>query len=347
MSGHDESNPTTATPPAITPPFGFAIVLGAATLFGTLGPLSRFAYDAGMEPVAFVAWRALIGIGGTLAFVVWRLGRGSVRLVHLGALPRRARVTLFVAGLTGFTLNLCMFIAFDRITVALALLGFYTYPALVAIANVALGRERLDTPRLIALGLALLGMVAVVASQLDPNAGIRFDALGFGLALGAAVSQMVFVVISRDGYREVPTEQAMTTVLVISVIGATSLAILSGHADALALPVRQPSILPLLLFTGIFAAAIPSLAFLAGIRAIGGTRAGILMLFEPVVGVVLAAWLLGESLAPIQLAGALAILGAAVILQRGSSESIETVTGDDGRGRPLDDGRALHVPGGP
>ena len=48
-----------------------------------------------------------------------------------------------------------MFIAFDRITIALALLGFYTYPAMVAVANVALGRERLDRTRVIALGLAI------------------------------------------------------------------------------------------------------------------------------------------------------------------------------------------------
>ena len=40
------------------------------------------------------------------------------------------------------------------------------------------------------------------------------------------------------------------------------------------------------------------------------------MLFEPVVGVALAAWLLDEALAPIQVVGAIAILGAAVILQR-------------------------------
>lgn len=40
------------------------------------------------------------------------------------------------------------------------------------------------------------------------------------------------------------------------------------------------------------------------------------MLFEPVVGVALAAIFLGESLTPVQVAGAVAILGAAVILQR-------------------------------
>ena len=331
----------------LSPGTGFGLVLCAAALFGTLGPTSRFAYDAGMEPAAFVVWRALIGVAGTLAFIAWRLSRGSRSLIRMGSLPPRVRVTLLVAALMGFSVNLCMFIAFDRITVALALLGFYTYPAVVALVNVALGRERLDAPRLVALGLALLGMVAVVASQIDPVTGLRIDAAGFGLAIGAALSQAVFVVISREGYREVSTEQAMTTVLVVTVLGASVLSIATGHAEALVRPIVEPSVVPLLLFTGIFGAAIPSLAFLAGIRAIGGTRAGILMLFEPVVGVLLAAWLLAEALVPIQVVGALAILGAAVILQRGSSGGIPVDGTGTGSGIAADDVLAIHVPGGP
>jgi len=318
-----------------------AIVVGSAALFGMLGPLSRFAYDAGMEPPAFVVWRALFGLAATAAFVAWRVRRGDITLARWSTLPGSARRLLLLAALMGFTLNLAMFIAFDRITVALALLGFYTYPAMVAIANAALGRDRLDRRRVVALALALAGMVAVVASQLDPAAGIRFDALGFGLALGAALSQTVYVVVSRDGYPTVPTEQAMTLVLGVTVVGATIVSLLMGHAAALVEPVRSPSLLPLLLFTGIFAAAIPSMGFLAGIRAIGGTRAGILMLFEPVVGVALAAWLLGESLVPLQAVGALAILGAAIILQRGPGDPASDADA------LADDGRALVVPGGP
>ena len=214
-AAHEATDHTVLTPTA-----GFVVVLCAAALFGTLGPTSRFAYEAGMEPAAFVVWRALIGVAGTLTFIAWRLSRGSPTLVRLGSLRPRVRVTLLVAALMGFSVNLCMFIAFDRITVALALLGFYTYPAVVALVNVVLGRERLDAQRLFALGLALFGMVAVVASQIDPEAGLRIDALGFGLAIGAALSQAVFVVISRDGYREVSTEQAMTTVLIVTALGA-------------------------------------------------------------------------------------------------------------------------------
>ncbi len=319
-----------ARPPAI----GFLVVIGAAALFGMLGPLSRFAYDQGMQPAAFVAWRAGVALVVLLAVVTVQVVRGQGTWLRFRAMPRRAQVTLLVAAVTGFTLNLFMFFAFDRISVALALLGFYTYPAMIAVVNVALGREPLDRPRVVALLLALAGMAAVVASQLDPASGIRLDALGLGLALGAAVSQTIYVTVSRDGYPDVPTEQAITIVLAVTLVGATIMAILGGNAASLAWPVEQPSVLPLLLFTGIFAAAIPSLGFLTGIRTIGGFRAGVLMLFEPVVGVALAAWLLDESLVPIQILGAVAILAAAVILQRAS----RTIDPDDA---------AVAIPGGP
>ena len=248
------------------PVAGFAIVITAASLFGMLGPLSRFAYDAGMEPLPFVAWRGGIGLLAAGAFVAWRISRGAERLTRLADLDREARLTLLVAALLGFSLNLAMFIAFDLVTVALALLGFYTYPVIVAGVNVALGREPLDRSRAVALVLAVGGMVAVVASQLDPAAGIRVDAIGFGLALAAALSQAAFVVISRTGYRTVPASQAMTVVLATTVICSVAIGLVTGAGTALTYPLRDPSILPLLAFTGLFAAAIPSILFLTGIR---------------------------------------------------------------------------------
>ena len=63
------------------------------------------------------------------------------------------------------------------------------------------------------------------------------------------------------------------------------------------------------------------------------------MLFEPVVGVALAAWLLAEPLAPIQVVGAVAVLGAALMLQR-----------SPGAGPAADEpdgARPVVVPGGP
>jgi len=244
------------------PIVGVVVVLTAASLFGTLGPLSRFAYDAGMQPLAFVTWRGAIGLLATAAFVAWRIARRGASLTRPADLDGRARLSLGIAALMGFVLNLCMFIAFDRITVALALLGFYTYPVMVATGNVALGREPLDRPRIAALVLAVVGMVAVVASQLDPAAGIRFDTIGVGLAIGAAMSQAVFVLVSRSGYRAVPADQAMAVVLAVTVACGVVVSVFTGATAPLSYPIEAPSVVPLLVFTGLFAASIPSVLFL-------------------------------------------------------------------------------------
>jgi pimeloyl-ACP methyl ester carboxylesterase len=108
-------------------------------------------------------------------------------------------------------------------------------------------------------------------------------------------------------------------------------ALVTGAGAALAYPLTQPSLWPLLLFIGLFACALPSLCFLIGIRVIGGMRAGVVMLWEPVVGVALAAVLLGQTLQPIQLLGGAAILAAALLLQRtsplGVGAAARTATG--------------------
>jgi drug/metabolite transporter (DMT)-like permease len=207
----------------------------------------------------------------------------------------------------------------------------------------------MDRSRVIALLLAVAGMVAVVAAQLDPTSGIKVDVLGLGLALVAAGCQAAFVIISRNGYPSVPSSQAMAVVLATTVVCAVIIAAITGTGAALAYPLTDPSILPLLAFTGIFAAAIPSLGFLTGIRVIGGTRAGILMLFEPVVGVALAALLLGEDLVPLQLVGAAAILAAALLLQRGAGLERRAAATDADAASDADDasGPAIVVPGGP
>ena len=78
-----------------------------------------------------------------------------------------------------------------------------------------------------------------------------------------------------------------------------------------------------MLFAGIFAAGIPSFLFLAGIRSIGGVKAGILMLAQAPVGVALAAVFLDESIGPIQVAGGIAILAAALIIQRSGAPAAD------------------------
>ena len=311
---------------------GALIVVIAAALFGSLGVTARFAYDMGMEPFAFVAWRA--GVGAVGLWLVMAIVRRPKRIVaDLKAIDPRAVRWLVLAIVLGAALNLAAFLSFDNTTVALALLGFYTYPAMVAGGSVLLGRERLDANRVVALLLALAGMAAVVLGAPAVEPGGRATLLGLGLALAAAAFQTAFVLTSR-GYANVPADQAMGVILAGSSLVAVIITLVVLGPGALALPLGAPSLIALLLFVGLLAAALPSVLFLTGIRWIGGVRTGILMLFEPVVGVALAAALLAERLEPVQAFGGATILLAALIVQRGTA------------GRP-DEPAVAPAPGGP
>jgi drug/metabolite transporter (DMT)-like permease len=295
---------------------GTLAVAVAACLFGTLGPASRGAYDAGLTPLTFALWRASLGTLGLLAIIGVLSIRGRNRF-HWTVLDRRTIAALGAAVSAGIVLNLAIFSAFGRMSIALALLGFYTYPALVAIGAVAMGEEQLTRGRVTALALALVGMAVVVLGGSGTGSGPGFELAGFGLALLAAAMQAVYVLLGRRGFPAVPTEEATLVVLSGTAAGFMLLTIATGSLGVALVPFRSPDALPVLLWAGLAGASVPTLLFLLGIRAIGPTRAAIIALIEPLAGTALAAILLAELLSPLQVAGGALVLAAAALLQRG------------------------------
>jgi drug/metabolite transporter (DMT)-like permease len=149
--------------------------------------------------------------------------------------------------------------------------------------------------------------------------------LGIVLCIAAAASQVVFMTVSRGGYSRVPADAATIVILAASVVGASTIAVLVGQGQQLLAPFRSVEPWPILLVAGVLAAGVSSLLFLTAIRTIGGTRTGILMLLEPVVGVVLAALLLGEALGPLQAVGGGLVLAGALVLQLRSEPALEPI----------------------
>jgi drug/metabolite transporter (DMT)-like permease len=294
---------------------GYVLAIAGASMFAWLGPLSRWAGDAGMEQLAFVAWRA--GVGALVLAVVVAL-RHRTRAMSRPA--KRELWILAAATLVALVLNLAIFAAFARVPIAIALLGLYTYPAMVAGVAVVTRSETPSPSTLIALALALVGMAVVVAGGFDPSAGGAIDLAGVALALVAAAAQTVFVTISRRGYPSIPADEAIAVILAGTFIGCVAIALLTAHAGQLTLPFGQPELLAIVIVSGSLGAAVPSFLFLSAVRLIGGMRTGILMLFEPVVAVTLAAILLHEAIRPIQVLGAVGVLSAAIVLRRSATD---------------------------
>lgn len=292
---------------------GAALVVLAATCFATLGPASRYAFAAGVDPLTLVTWRATIGLLFVVgaAFVLAR--RGQLVARPLSEIPRRHQALNVVAGLAGGLLNLMVLIAITRISITLALLVFYTYPAMVALVSTVFFKERLDATRWAALVVSLVGLVLVIIGAGSVGA---FDLVGVGLAFAGALCQVAYALLARHGFPSIPGPQVGAITFGVGTALYLAIGLAVGNLAALGAPLASSAALLPILWAGVIGAGIPTMAWIVGIRALGAPRAAIISTLEPVVGVILAALLLGERPTPLQIVGGALIVGAAIVVQR-------------------------------
>jgi drug/metabolite transporter, DME family len=297
-------------PPRTT--LGTALIVLAATCFGTLGPLSRYAEDAGVGSLALVAWRAGLGAAVMVIFIALGAAFGRRWAVPLSQIPNRDRALLLAAAGANAILNFSVFTAFLRISIALALLVFYLYPAFVALVSVFWLGERLDRVRWAALGVSLAGLVLVLAGA----GGLgSLDLLGIGLAFLGALAQVFYVLAARHGFNHVPGPQAAGLTMAGGGAIYVLAALVTGQAAVLGEPLDSVDSVWPVLVAGVLGAGVPTVSYITGIRLLGAPRAAILATLEPVIGVALAAWLLREQPTLLQLLGGALVLAAAVVLQ--------------------------------
>jgi drug/metabolite transporter (DMT)-like permease len=293
---------------------GAGLIVLAALCFGTLGPITRFADEAGVGSLALVAWRAGIGASAMLFLLVGLALVAGRRPQSPRGIPARQRWFVLAGAAANLVLNLAMFIAFVRIEIGLSLLLFYLFPAFVAVASVLWFDERLDAVRWAALGISMLGLVLTLAGA----GGLGdLDPLGIGLSVMAAFAQAFYVLAARHGFPDVQPIEAAASTMGLAAIGYVGIAIVTGQVAALGAPLASADALVAVALAGLVGAAVPTLCFITGIRLLGAPRAAILATLEPVVGVALAAWLLNEQPSPLQLVGGALILVASVLLQVG------------------------------
>lgn len=293
---------------------GAALVALAAVCFGTLGTLTRFGIQNGIDALPLVMWRAALGALLVLLVVAVRTARGRRSFAAFDEVPRREWAIQGLGILSGATLNLGLFVAFSRISIALALLIFYSYPTLVSVVSAWRFGEPFDRFRVVALGATLLGLALVLAGAGGVGA---LDPLGVGLAFISGLAQMFYVLAARHGFPNIPTFQAASITMGGGALVYLLLGALSGTLANFAQPLASPAALSIALVAGLVGAGIPTLAFIAGIRLLGPPRAAILSTLEPVVGVALAALLLGEIPSTLQAIGGALVISGGVLAQLG------------------------------
>ncbi|HEX4716993.1 MAG TPA: EamA family transporter [Thermoleophilaceae bacterium] len=282
---------------------GTLMCISSGAAFGAMAIFGKLSYREGVNVATLLAARFVIA-----AVVFWALVLASGARHQLRSLTGRDLRTGLALGACGYAIQAgCYFLALERIEASLLSLLLYTFPAMVAAAAVVLGREHIDARRAAALGLASFGLVLVLAGS---GAG-ALDPLGAALGIAAAVVYSTYILVS-DGVAgrldpRVLSALVCTGAAVSLTIGSALLGQLHPGAVTAA---GWGWLVSLALVSTVGAISL----FFAGLARVGPTTASILATVEPVVTVLLAFLVFGETLAAVQLAGGALVLTAVVVL---------------------------------
>jgi len=286
------------------PSVGALICLASAAAFGAMGIFGKLAYEEGATVGTLLATRFVLA-----AALFWLLLAVSGRAGDLRALPRRDVGIAIALGAVGYSAQAGgYFAALERLDASLLSLLLYTFPAMVTVAAIALGRERANRRTAVALAFASTGLVMVLAGA---GAG-ELDPVGAALGLAAAVIYSVYI-LSSEGVAARVGPLALSTLVCTG--AATTLTIGAAAAGDL-----DPGAVSAAGFGWLGAIALVSTVgavglFFAGLQRVGPTAASILSTLEPVVTVGLAFIVFSESLGPVQLAGGVLVLAAVLAVR--------------------------------
>lgn len=286
------------------PPTGVLFCLGSAASFGAMGVLGKLAYDEGATAATLLTTRFVLAAG-----VLWLVVLCATRAQGLRAISRRDAGLALALGAVGYGAQAgAYFVALERLDASFLSLLVYTYPLIVTVTAIGLGRESATRRTALALGLASTGLVLVLAGA----AAGTLDLLGTALGLGAAVVSSAYVLVSESVAVRMGALALSTLVCTGAAVTFALAGLASGGLDPGGVsPTGYAWLGSLALVSTVGAIAL----FLAGLRRVGPAAASILSTLEPVVTVVLAFMVFSEALGPAQLAGGALVLSAVVAVR--------------------------------
>jgi drug/metabolite transporter (DMT)-like permease len=258
-----------------------------------------------VSPLGLLCWRFTIAAAVLWVVVIVRRpplpnGAGLVRLLGLGGVVLAGEVALYFFGL-------------QHLDAGLAEVLLFLFPAWVVVIGAVVARR---APPVLVVGCTVAAVVGA-ALCVGASAGDRTRSAGFllgvGLLVAASVAYACYVVLA-DGAVARHGALIATTVVVtgaaVSFLCAASLtgASMPGTAQARWAAIGMAVVSTVLAF-GLLS---------AGLARLGSARAAVIATSEPVMAVLLGAWLLGERLTWLQGVGmAMVVAAITVIVWRG------------------------------
>jgi len=284
----------------------FATLLLIALMMGANHVAARIAFNHGTDVATAVVVRSTV-TAIVVALIAWAAG------VRPQFTTRHRRMLPVIGGLIGVQ-SLCLYSAVARLPVALALLAFNTYPIWTAMWARLLYGQRPERALLMAMPVILAGLALALdvfgaASGLGASGQWARIGAGVAFALAAAASFGLALVVTQHEAADVDGRVRTATTMAMAALIALAAVAVRGHFQ---LPDAPAGWAGLATLTFLYGTAFTIMFTVLPRLGVVGNSA--IMNVEPVFALVLAWAVLGQTIAPVQVAGALLVVGAVMVL---------------------------------
>ena len=271
----------------------YGIYILAMLIFGTNGYLVAHLSLQGSQ---IVLVRTLVG--GLLLTAIVLLRGGFDR----EAVRAEWRDLLF--GGVALGLNwVALFTAYRLLNVSLATLIYYAGPMLVLLFSPLLFRESLTPQKIAAVAIVAAGLFCITGSI--TSAGMSLSGL-----LAAVLSALFYASLIIFNKRIVKTGGMQTAALELDVAFVVVLIYVLLTAG---IPHPLKADIPYLLVLGLVNTGIAYMLYFTGLQKLPGQSVALISYVDPVSALVFSALLLHETMTPLQVLGAVLIIGGALL----------------------------------
>lgn len=273
------------------------IVAGSSLLFCSKGVFAKCAYRYGADYLTVLALRMAFALP---FFLITGFLAARRRVIPLTGGQWAAMAGL---GFLGYYLSSVMnFAGLSHISVGLERIVLYTYPSLVVIGSSIFLKSRLRAPVVAAALTGYAGIILAFAGEAGERLGNHHElVLGTALVFGSAVTYAAFILLSGQFLRTIGPG-----VFTSGVVGFSGLFVMLHYfcTRPLAPLLHQPAeVYGFGAILAIFGTVLPSYLMGMGLQRAGATRFAIIGTTGPLMTVLLAWLVLGESVNATQAAG--------------------------------------------
>ncbi|MBX3585234.1 MAG: DMT family transporter [Ramlibacter sp.] len=284
----------------------FATLLLIALMMGANHVAARIAFNHGVDVATAVVFRSTV----TALVIVTLLALQGVRV----RFTARHKRMLPVIGLLVGVQSLCLYSAVARLPVALALLAFNTYPLWTAFWSAVVYRQRPERAMVIAMPVILAGLALaldVFGAASGLGAAGQWGRIGVGVAFALAAAATFGLALVLTQHEAGDVDGRVRTATTMTMAGLVALATI-GLQGGFHLPNAAAGWGGLAALTFLYGTAFTIMFTVLPKLGVVGNSA--IMNVEPVFALVLAWLILGQAIAPIQIVGALVVVGAVMTL---------------------------------